>query len=283
MRPDGRSPSGGWGSDGREPSRVGPVDQCLRDARPERPGVSAGHDGRPAATLPINGLMRMTAGSLGQGTVEFRCLPDESAYNPIGLVHGALVCTLPDSVAGLRRDATMPSGFCYPIPATGRRSASVSEGTRGPCSGSRPTSDVPGRGGVCRPVDAQDAGDTDARGPGEQVRAALQPLAEIHQGIQGAGNGRARSRVSRNAPVGTPTTSSSACRDARSMSAVARSRAGSRARQVGRVRSAAALPLAGHLGIACPEQHLVVTAARSAATAVPTIRPRARGPSSRPS
>jgi hypothetical protein len=56
-------------------------------------------DGRlPPA--PIGGLMAMTAVSVGEGTVEFRCRPDESAYNPIGVVHGGLVCTLLDSVAG---------------------------------------------------------------------------------------------------------------------------------------------------------------------------------------
>ena len=34
------------------------------------------------------------------GDVTFLCLPDESAYNPIGLVHGGLVCTLLDSALG---------------------------------------------------------------------------------------------------------------------------------------------------------------------------------------
>src|SRR4051794_4028500 len=54
--------------------------------------------------------MRMTAVSVGEGTVEFRCLPDESAYNPIGLVHGGLVCTLLDSVAGCAVHSTLPAG-----------------------------------------------------------------------------------------------------------------------------------------------------------------------------
>jgi uncharacterized protein (TIGR00369 family) len=69
-------------------------------------------DGRlPPA--PIGGLMAMTAVSVGEGTVEFRCRPDESAYNPIGVVHGGLVCTLLDSVAGCAVHSTLPAGVGY--------------------------------------------------------------------------------------------------------------------------------------------------------------------------
>ena len=62
---------------------------------------------------PINRLLRMTAVSVEEGTVEFRCLPDESAYNPIGLVHGGLVCTLLDSVVGCAVHTTLPAGMGY--------------------------------------------------------------------------------------------------------------------------------------------------------------------------
>jgi uncharacterized protein (TIGR00369 family) len=55
----------------------------------------------------------MTAVSVGEGTVEFRCQPDESAYNPIGVVHGGLVCTLLDSVAGCAVHSTLPAGVGY--------------------------------------------------------------------------------------------------------------------------------------------------------------------------
>jgi uncharacterized protein (TIGR00369 family) len=69
-------------------------------------------DGRlPPA--PIGGLMAMTAVSVGEGTVEFRCQPDESAYNPIGVVHGGLVCTLLDSVVGCAVHSTLPVGMGY--------------------------------------------------------------------------------------------------------------------------------------------------------------------------
>ena len=47
------------------------------------------------------------------GTVAFSCTPDESAYNPIGLIHGGLVCTLLDSVLGCAVQSTLPAGVGY--------------------------------------------------------------------------------------------------------------------------------------------------------------------------
>jgi uncharacterized protein (TIGR00369 family) len=47
------------------------------------------------------------------GEVSFTCQPDESAYNPIGLVHGGLVCTLLDSVLGCAVQTTLPAGVAY--------------------------------------------------------------------------------------------------------------------------------------------------------------------------
>jgi uncharacterized protein (TIGR00369 family) len=47
------------------------------------------------------------------GRVVFECEPDESAYNPIGMVHGGLVCTLADSVAGCAVHSTLESGLAY--------------------------------------------------------------------------------------------------------------------------------------------------------------------------
>jgi uncharacterized protein (TIGR00369 family) len=48
-----------------------------------------------------------------EGRVSFTCRPDESAYNPIGVVHGGLVCTLLDSVCGCAVHSTMPLGKGY--------------------------------------------------------------------------------------------------------------------------------------------------------------------------
>ena len=114
MTPDERSPSEAWG-DPR--SRTVTWWDPMVSARGLR-GLSGREflqamiDGR-LPPPPINGLLRMTAVSVGEGTVEFRCWPDESVYNPMGLVHGGLVCTLLDSVAGCAVHTTLPAGMGY--------------------------------------------------------------------------------------------------------------------------------------------------------------------------
>ena len=62
---------------------------------------------------PIVALMNMTLVSAEVGTVTFTCEPNESQYNPIGTVHGGLVCTLLDSVAGCAVQTTLPKGQAY--------------------------------------------------------------------------------------------------------------------------------------------------------------------------
>jgi uncharacterized protein (TIGR00369 family) len=62
---------------------------------------------------PISGLMSFGITGIEQGEVVFTCTPDESAYNPIGVVHGGLVCTLLDSVAGCALHSTLPQGRGY--------------------------------------------------------------------------------------------------------------------------------------------------------------------------
>ena len=59
---------------------------------------------------PISGLMEFTMVAAEPGEVVFTCRPDESAYNPIGAIHGGLVCTLLDSVAGCALHSTLPAG-----------------------------------------------------------------------------------------------------------------------------------------------------------------------------
>ncbi len=62
---------------------------------------------------PISGLMDFTMVEAGPGRVVFTCRPDESAYNPIGAIHGGLVCTLLDSVLGCALHSTLAQGKGY--------------------------------------------------------------------------------------------------------------------------------------------------------------------------
>jgi uncharacterized protein (TIGR00369 family) len=62
---------------------------------------------------PIAGLMQLRLESAEPGRVVFSCQPDESAYNPIGSVHGGLICTVLDSVAGCALHSTLPQGKGY--------------------------------------------------------------------------------------------------------------------------------------------------------------------------
>jgi uncharacterized protein (TIGR00369 family) len=48
--------------------------------------------------------------SVGDGVAVFRCTPDESTYNPLGLVHGGVLCTLLDSAAGCAVHSQLPAG-----------------------------------------------------------------------------------------------------------------------------------------------------------------------------
>ncbi len=48
-----------------------------------------------------------------EGKVSFGCTPDRSAYNPIGMVHGGLVCTLLDTVIGCAVHTTLPARVGY--------------------------------------------------------------------------------------------------------------------------------------------------------------------------
>ena len=71
--------------------------------------IRAGHLPPP----PIAAHFDFRIVSVEPGQVGFMCTPDESAYNPIGLVHGGLVCTLLDSVTGCAVQSTLPAGTGY--------------------------------------------------------------------------------------------------------------------------------------------------------------------------
>ncbi|WP_250285683.1 MULTISPECIES: PaaI family thioesterase [unclassified Frankia] len=72
---------------------------AIRDGRVPPPPITAHFD---------FGIDEVT-----EGDVVFRCLPDESAYNPLGTVHGGLVCTLLDTVTGCSVHTTLPAGSGY--------------------------------------------------------------------------------------------------------------------------------------------------------------------------
>ena len=62
---------------------------------------------------PIALLLNMLPTKVDRGLAVFECTPDESVYSPIGLVHGGLVCTLADSVAGCAVHTTLDAGIGY--------------------------------------------------------------------------------------------------------------------------------------------------------------------------
>jgi uncharacterized protein (TIGR00369 family) len=59
----------------------------------------------PMATLIGAELM-----SVGEGEAVFRCTPDETTNNPLGIVHGGLLCTLLDTAAGCAVHSLLPAG-----------------------------------------------------------------------------------------------------------------------------------------------------------------------------
>jgi uncharacterized protein (TIGR00369 family) len=62
---------------------------------------------------PIAKLFGLVIREVDSGRVVFECVPDESAYNPIGVVHGGLVCTLADTVAACAVQTTLQAGVAY--------------------------------------------------------------------------------------------------------------------------------------------------------------------------
>lgn len=62
---------------------------------------------------PIATLIGMSPVSVEPGDVVFTCLPDESVYNPIGVVHGGLVCIMLDTVAACAVHSTLPADVGY--------------------------------------------------------------------------------------------------------------------------------------------------------------------------
>ena len=62
---------------------------------------------------PIARLMNFWLVSAEPGEAVFECEPGEYHYNPLGMIHGGLACTLLDSVVGCAGHTTLPAGVGY--------------------------------------------------------------------------------------------------------------------------------------------------------------------------
>lgn len=62
---------------------------------------------------PISAIAGARLVEVSDGEAVFRCRPDESFLNPLGLVHGGLLCTLMDSAMGVAVQTQSPVGVGY--------------------------------------------------------------------------------------------------------------------------------------------------------------------------
>jgi uncharacterized protein (TIGR00369 family) len=62
---------------------------------------------------PMAELIRARLVFVGDGEVRFAWTPDESAYNPIGTIHGGLLCTLLDFAGGAAVHTQLPAGVGF--------------------------------------------------------------------------------------------------------------------------------------------------------------------------
>jgi uncharacterized protein (TIGR00369 family) len=62
---------------------------------------------------PMCELVGFEPAEVEEGRVVFECTPAECHYNPIGVVHGGLACTLFDSAMGCAVHTMLPAGVGY--------------------------------------------------------------------------------------------------------------------------------------------------------------------------
>jgi uncharacterized protein (TIGR00369 family) len=62
---------------------------------------------------PIAVLMQFRPVHVETGKVVFECDPSQAHYNPIGMVHGGLVCTILDTATGCAAHSTLAAGVGY--------------------------------------------------------------------------------------------------------------------------------------------------------------------------
>jgi len=62
---------------------------------------------------PIASTLGLRLSTASPGEAVFHCTPDESLLNPIGLVHGGVLCTLLDSAMGVAVQTQLEAGVAY--------------------------------------------------------------------------------------------------------------------------------------------------------------------------
>lgn len=62
---------------------------------------------------PIAQLLGMGISAVSRGEVSFTVDPHESQYNPLGVVHGGVACTILDTVVGCAVHTTLEPGWSY--------------------------------------------------------------------------------------------------------------------------------------------------------------------------
>jgi uncharacterized protein (TIGR00369 family) len=72
-------------------------------------GVAAGTIPPP----PMAALVGVRIMAIAPGEIEMVCTPTGAHYNPLGMVHGGVVCTLLDTVVGCATHTTLPAGTGY--------------------------------------------------------------------------------------------------------------------------------------------------------------------------
>ena len=65
------------------------------------------------APPPIAMTFNMRLHEVGDGLAVFRCTPDESFLNPLGLIHGGVLCTLMDTAIGVAVQTKVPADVGY--------------------------------------------------------------------------------------------------------------------------------------------------------------------------
>lgn len=63
---------------------------------------------------PLTALVGAELGFVGDGEVVFECTPDESIYNPLGIVRGGLLCTMLDFATGAAVQTLITGGAGCP-------------------------------------------------------------------------------------------------------------------------------------------------------------------------